>query len=299
VDAHSWNNRHIRYEEWIPGASLAGLVTAYWSVTGDGSRMPYPAVLPDGHVELVFNLGDPVQLAGPAYTGVQPDRCVVGPLSRALRMSYGSSVITFGVRFHPAKGAAFFGQRAATLQDKLLPVAVVADELDHALSRIIVPGWTPSTETARAAIDAALTHQLRRALPFDPPIEQLVDALMESPGGDRIDELAAELGISPRQLQRRFLATVGMAPKRFIRVLRFSRVWQLATMSSEETWANLAVDHGYADQAHMVREFRDFGAEPPTRQFSPSWYEQTEIERASGPAEGVRSVQDPDTKPPV
>ena len=114
---------------------MSGVVTADWCVTGDGSQMAYPAVLPDGHVELVFNLGDPVALSGPAYTGDPPARCVVGPLSRALRMSYGSSVITFGVRFHPARGAAFFGHLATNLTDRVLAVADVAPELDGALGR--------------------------------------------------------------------------------------------------------------------------------------------------------------------
>ena len=58
------------------------------------------------------------------------------------------------------------------------------------------------------------------------------------------------------------------------------------------TWADLAVAHGYADQAHMVREFRAFGAEPPTRLFTPDWYDTTELSRVSGPAKGVRFVQD-------
>ena len=79
----------ILYKEWLPASSvLAGLVTAYWQVAGDGSNIPSSAVLPDGQVELVVNLGDPVGLRGPAYSGVQPARAVVGPLSKALRLDY-------------------------------------------------------------------------------------------------------------------------------------------------------------------------------------------------------------------
>src|SRR3979411_1638975 len=74
----------IRYDECLPGPGLKGIVTAYWRVAGDTPRGSSPVILPDGHIELVFNLGDRVKLEGPAYTGDQPDRVVVGPLSRAV-----------------------------------------------------------------------------------------------------------------------------------------------------------------------------------------------------------------------
>ena len=102
------NCMDVRYDEWLPDSPvLAGIVTAYWRVFGDGRQMPSSAVLPDGHVELVVNLGDPVGLAGPAFQGLQPVRAVVGPLSKALRLDYQGLVHTFGIRFHPARALAF------------------------------------------------------------------------------------------------------------------------------------------------------------------------------------------------
>ena len=124
-----------------------------------------------------------------------------------------------------------------------------------------------------------------------------MDRLSCSETAPLVSEIARELGLSSRQLQRRFLAAVGVPPKRFVRVLRFARVWQLATMSSPETWAEIAAANGYSDQAHMVREFRAFGAEPPTHLFTPDWYDTTELSRVSGPAKGVRFVQDKVRKP--
>ena len=124
------------------------------------------------------------------------------------------------------------------------------------------------------------------------PVVAMVDRLSKAGSMPQVNEIARELGISSRQLHRRFLAAVGVPPKRFFRVLRFARVWQLASMQPRETWASLAAEHGYADQAHLIREFRAFGAEPPTRIFTPDWYDATELSRVSGPAQGVRSVQD-------
>jgi AraC-like DNA-binding protein len=283
----------LRYEEWIPDApALHGIVTAYWRVAGDASKVPSSAVLPDGHVELVFNMGDPVGLVGPAYTGDQPDRAVVGPLSRAIRLEYRGPVNTVGVRFHPARGAAFFGRPATSLTDKLLPLVEVRAVLDRSFSSLLVGNWSPDTKGGRAALDEVLLGQLASSSPTDTAVAALVDRLASADPLPPVARIARELGLSPRQTQRRFLASVGVPPKQFVRVLRFARVWQTASMSPLELWAALAADNGYADQAHMVREFRAFGVEPPTHLFSPDWYDTTALSRLSGPAEGVRSVQD-------
>jgi len=290
----------IRYDEWLPGSiRLAGVVTAYWRVFGDGSNVPSSAVLPDGQVELVFNLGDPVGLAGPAFSGLQPDRAVVGPLSKARRLDYQGLVNTLGIRFHPARGAGFLGKTATELAERLLPLSRVCLRLDHALAQVLRDHPSVATDACRRALDQVLIDQLRHALPPDTAVIAAVDRLTCSDVMPLIKQIGHESRISSRQLQRRFCTAVGMTPKRFVRVVRFARVWQLASMSPHNTWAGLAAEHGFADQAHLVREFRAFGAEPPTHVFTSDWYGATEISRVSGPAQGVRSVQDSQLKPKV
>src|SRR5438309_1321539 len=161
----------LRYEEWLPGAvGLKEVVTAYWRVAGNASKVPSSAVLPDGHVELVFNLGDPVGLVGPAYTGDQPHRAVVGPLTRAIRLHYQGRVNTFGIRFHPARGAGFLALSATSLKDKLLPLAQVSGYLDQALSCLLAANWSPDTECCRTALDQVLLQQLASSCPPDMPV---------------------------------------------------------------------------------------------------------------------------------
>jgi AraC-like DNA-binding protein len=283
----------ISYAEWHPSEALAGVVTAYWSVIGDGSRVASPAILADGHIELVMNLGESVRLDGPAFTGDQPARVVVGPLSHAVRMHYGRRVETFGIRLHPAVGSAFLSRRASDLTDTICPLADVCPALDVSLREALEAHRDPTTEAGRAAIGAALARHLSSCAPRDDIVVEIVDRLTRSADLPTVASIAVALAISPRQLQPRLLAAVGMTPKRFVRVIRFSRVWQAATMHPVEAWAALAVEHGYADQAHMVREFRAFGAEPPTQQFAPDWYPATSVTRVTGPSQGVRSVQDP------
>jgi AraC-like DNA-binding protein len=277
----------LRYEEWLPALKLRDFITAYWRVEGGACQVPSAAILPDAHVELVFNFGDPVVLVGPAYTGDQPERAVVGLLSHAIRLEYRGPVNTFGIRFRPACGASFLGQPAVLLVDRLFPMHEMSKPLDVAFSRLFAGNWRPDHESCRSELDQILLRQLPLSPALDSTILSIVNRLTIADPVPTVAQMAGECGLSSRQLQRRFLATVGMAPKQFVRVVRFARLWQAASMSPPDKWADVAAEHGYADQAHMVREFRAFGVDPPTHFFTSEWYDRTSLSRVSGPFEDL------------
>src|SRR5262245_35354720 len=282
----------VDYREWPPDADLKDTVLAYWSVVGDGSLVPSPVILPDAHIEVVVNQGAPVTLVGPAFTGMQPARSVVGLLDAAIEIQYGADVNTFGIRLHAARAAALLGVPAHTLTNTLSPLARLSETLDARLSRVLGAHPRLETEDGRAALDASLVEHLRQARPSDAMVQQAVDRLLGAVLPVTVAGLAREFGVSPRQLHRRFLAGVGTSPKRLERLARFARVGQQRSMGPPLTWADLALANGYADQSHLVREFRAFGAKPPAHLFTAEWYETTTVARVEGAANDVRSVQD-------
>lgn len=76
-------------------------------------------------------------------------------------------------------------------------------------------------------------------------------------------EVAAGLGVSERHLRRVFIETVGMSPKMFSRLMRFSRATDLARADCRANWASIAAEAGFYDQAHLIKEFLSFtGATP-------------------------------------
>ena len=78
----------------------------------------------------------------------------------------------------------------------------------------------------------------------------------------RVHALAPELGVSTRQLRRRFESAVGYGPKRLARVLRLERALATARAGQELAWA--AVDAGYADQAHFGNDCRALAGISPS-----------------------------------
>src|SRR5262245_35507292 len=122
-------------------------------------------------------------------------------------------------------------------------------------------------------------------------IVRAVDRLLSADVPITVSAVAAEFGLSGRHLQRRFIDEVGVSPKRLERLARFARAWRQAVMGPPITWADLALANGYADQSHLVREFRTFGARPPAHLFTAEWYDVTNVTREEGGSGHVRSVQ--------
>ena len=82
--------------------------------------------------------------------------------------------------------------------------------------------------------------------------------------GVPVGKVAAELGVLPRTLRRRFTAQVGLGPKRFAQVQRLQRVVRDLDGCASVDWAGVAARHGYADQPHLVEEFRQLVGVTPT-----------------------------------
>jgi transcriptional regulator GlxA family with amidase domain len=80
-----------------------------------------------------------------------------------------------------------------------------------------------------------------------------------------VSALADEVGLSERQLRRRFEVAVGYGPKRLGRVFRFQRLLDLVHASHDRPhWSQVAIAAGYADQSHMINECVAFSGGPPT-----------------------------------
>jgi AraC-like DNA-binding protein len=282
----------LAYGEWPPRADLIGVVLAYWRVAGDGASVPSPAILPDAYVEIVINAGGSVTLAGPAFNGSQPARAVVGLLEQAIEMRYPPDVCTFGIRLHAARAATFLGVPADAIVNAVSPLGRVSPALDRQLSRVIENHPRIDSAAGRDSVETVLVEHLHEAPPTDDLIVRAVDRLLSADEPVAVSTIAEELAVSTRHLHRRFVADVGVSPKRLERLARFARAWRQAVMGPPITWADLALANGYADQAHLVREFRTFGARPPAHLFTEEWYDTTSVTRGQGAPGDVRSVQE-------
>ncbi|WP_084963063.1 helix-turn-helix domain-containing protein [Thermoactinospora rubra] len=230
------------YVERAPLPELAGVVRTVWlQRTGEA---PYvQRHLPTGGVEIHFPIGGAPRLLGP----------LTGPEIEVIP----AHTTIVGVRFQP--GAA---PPLPTVLDDLVDQCPDLTELwGSSADRLVeAMGRAGSPERALMVLQAHLVREFRGGARVDPLVGEAVRALMPWHPVS-IDALADHLALSPSQLRRRCLHGLGVSPKVLQRTLRFQGFLALAQAGATATgrrgsdgMAGLAVDVGYADQAHLSRE---------------------------------------------
>ena len=172
-----------------------------------------------------------------------------------------------GVRFRPGCFRPFWRAPISQLSDRVVPAVRVFGPLAEKTRQEIMCAGSDADMTSQAE------SMLFSALPDrDPVAEQaadLVALITSSPSLRRVDELSAAAGWSVRSLQRLFADYVGVSPKWVMRRARLHEAAERADSGEVVDWAALAFDLGYADQAHLTREFTATIGEPPTRYAGP------------------------------
>ena len=97
----------------------------------------------------------------------------------------------------------------------------------------------------------------------DQKILEAVAIIEESCGEVRISELAARLGLSVRQFERRFKRSAGLSPKQYARARRFRAAAAALAEGKKVNWADRAAEMGFADQAHLTHEFSSLSGRSP------------------------------------
>jgi AraC-like DNA-binding protein len=114
-------------------------------------------------------------------------------------------------------------------------------------------------------LDEFLLRRLERGPQPSPEVARVWRRLLATAGAAPIGQLAGEVGWSHKHLIARFRQQVGLPPKTAARLLRFDQVWRpLEARRARLDWADLAREAGYADQAHLIRDFREFTGTTPT-----------------------------------
>ena len=112
-------------------------------------------------------------------------------------------------------------------------------------------------------LDAFIIDRVARARPGSPAIDWAWKRLSETSGLIDVRTLASGIGWSRKHLISRFRHEIGLPPKTVARIVRFSRVTEMLAQNDVIRWIEIAQSCGYYDQAHLIRDFREFAGSTP------------------------------------
>ena len=234
------------YREVRPDERLLPFVECGW--LRSGSLAPSIRVMPDGCVDVFVTADGVVTIAGPASTFFD--------------LPAGDNDVLAGLRLRPGAAAAVIGRPASEFTNLRLPLDSAFGVTGSLLTDSV--GATTPRERIALLADAVTDYLAHNDPVVDRAVARAVNLIRAQPD-TQVSTLAAEIGLSERQLRRRFEAAVGYGPKRLGRVFRFQHLLDLVYASrAEDSWSQLAVAAGYADQSHMINECVALTGGPPS-----------------------------------
>ncbi len=235
---------HFHVGRFVPPAALAPFVEYFWTVAWDlrghepheQSTLPFPSV----HVVLEVSRSE-----------------VVGVVTKKFTRKLEGRGRVFGTKFHPGGFSSFIREDVSRFTDRRLPVRELFDMTSDELTRL--EGLVTFSGDEDRMVDGVSEMWLARCPEPDPRAEA-IRKLVEWASGDRnvtrVEELSERLGETTRTLQRLFKRYVGVSPKWVIQRFRLHEAAERLAAGAPLDCARLAAELGYADQAHLIRDFR-------------------------------------------
>lgn len=186
---------------------------------------------------------------------------VAGVMSRALVTASAPPRRWLGVRLQPWAARTVFDVPAEDLRDGTVSLENLwGADATRLLEQVAT---APCMEVRQKLLEAALLARLHAARHPAPSAVPVAVRLLEASAGARpIRALAREVGVGERRLERAFHRHVGLSPKALARVFRLQGAVRAL---GEASHAALAAEGGYADQSHLIREFRALAGLTPER----------------------------------
>lgn len=241
-----------------PGPPLDRLIEAITYQAGEQLQTSVEKILPSVATNLWVNLNrDEFRSFEGSRVSSVPGTMLAGPHSSASVIEFEQGRAHISVSF--ALGALpSLGLPPTAAADKLVPLEFIWGRGGGYLREQLLSAVTP--DGMLAAMEDALVARLCGPVT---PDEGAVTAARLLSAGMPVTKVAADLGLLPRTLRRRFTAQIGLTPKRFARVQRLQGVVRSLDGLEEADWATVAAAHGYSDQPHLADEFRDLADVTP------------------------------------
>jgi len=254
----------MNYQTFQPHPDLEAFVKFYWTL-----EVPFDAsnerqkIIPDGCIEMTFNLGDDIK----RYTSesefvLHPCAMVMGQRTKSYYIEPTGDVNSIAICFYPYGFANFVKTPLQSLADTETPIENLFGEIPaKELEQQIIQA--NNTQQRIGFIEKFLLNKLNEKATIDNIVKTTIDILLSTNGSSPIKTILKDDLSKRRQLERKFLKQIGISPKQLGKVIRLQTALNMMLNKKTENLTNIAYESEYFDQAHFIKDFREFTGNLP------------------------------------
>jgi len=236
------------YKEYHPNILLSPYIETYW-VSNDSTQGEQTIrVLPDGCVDIIFNW---------EMKSFVPD--IIGTITTYLDVTYINTIRMMGIRFRPCGISAFTRVHINEFTNIKVDISLFDTIFDTWFFEQL---FEIEDEIEKIHyIDSYLVEQLEKTFSIDKQMTYAVNLIKNNKGVLPIGVLLNSVCLSQRQFERKFKATIGITPKMFSSIIRFANTKEVLRTATNESLFSIALECGYYDHAHLIREHKRFAGD--------------------------------------
>ena len=258
----------MNYQVYTPSPELQPFVKCFWSLDDDAKKdLIKQRVLPDGCMEMIFHYGNPYrQYFADGSSITQPRSFLFGQITKYIEIAPTGKSGIISARFLPDGITPFITLPVSTLENKAVSLTeIFIDDGKKLEERVINAN---DTQERIILIETFLLSKLSEQPAIDAITKSCVDVIFQSQGQIGLAALADKMNIHRRNMERKFTSVIGMSPKQLARVARLQAALKMIQQKKFNSLTEIAYENGYFDQAHFIKDFKEFTGMSPKSFFA-------------------------------
>lgn len=256
------------YQIYYPTGPLTSLIRdfqiSHMKFGEEDLAEPFITCLANTEQALYFYVNDPIKIVPAASVEIPvPPVVITGPKYKPIGLLFGQNHLMIKCTFHPTGTYRLLGlQMKETVNNGLDAANYWGNEVNKVLQQLReASSYDSMIDIVALFILGKYDDQCRP----EEPIDQIAAKMLNPLDDHTIDEWASMACLSLRQFERSFMTRIGISPKLFIRIVRFEYAMEVKNNFPDKNWSQIALECGYTDSSHILKEFRTFAEFPPSR----------------------------------
>ncbi|SEW54763.1 helix-turn-helix domain-containing protein [Chitinophaga arvensicola] len=248
----------MKHQIFEPDPDLAAFVKCYWTLESPKEKTPARnTIVPDGCMKLIFHYGDEYQHYTSDGNSIMLPKCfLIGQLTQPYEVAPTGETGTFFVCFYPDGFLPFTSLPIKEMENTAIPLEQLFGKNGQETGQQILNA--DSTSERIHIIEHFLFNLLTEKAHVDYIVKSTVETMLTANGQLSVSELSRQSQVNRRQLERRFSSTIGLSPKQLSKTIRLQATLKILLTQEVTTLTGLAYESRYYDQAHFIKDFKEF-----------------------------------------